>query len=86
MFDVFTEEVEILVKDGIANLYWYKGDLHKAWLRSGITPVVREEVVRLRGDDGQELSNGAKWMLSMSGYAMAITTAAWKSPETLFAF
>ncbi len=30
IFDVFTEGVEILIKYGIANLYWYKGDLHKA--------------------------------------------------------
>src|ERR1700693_1027253 len=35
MFDVFTEQIEVLIKDGIANLYWYKGDLQKAWLRSG---------------------------------------------------
>lgn len=56
MFDVFTEEVEILVKDGVANLYWYKGDLHKAWLRSGVTLDVKEEIVRLRNDDGKEFS------------------------------
>ena len=23
MFDVFTEEIEVTIKDGIANLYWY---------------------------------------------------------------
>ncbi len=56
MFDVFTEEVEVLVKDGIANLYWYKSDLHKAWLRSGVASSLRDEVSRLRGDDGQELT------------------------------
>jgi hypothetical protein len=56
MFDVFTEEVEVLVKDSIANLYWYKGDLHKAWIRSGVSTALRDEVIRLRTDDGQELS------------------------------
>jgi hypothetical protein len=56
MFDVFTEEVEVLIKDGIANLYWYKGDLHKAWLRSGVPITIRDEVVSLHTDDGQELS------------------------------
>lgn len=56
MFDVFTEEVEVLIKDGIANLYWYKGDLHKAWLRSGVPVSVKEEILRLRNDDGQELT------------------------------
>lgn len=56
MFDVFTEEVEVLIKDGMANLYWYKGDLHKAWLRSGVDERLRDEVHRLRGDDGKPLS------------------------------
>lgn len=56
MFDVFTEEIEVLIKDGIANLYWYKGDLHKAWLRSGVVLAVREEIVLLKSDDGRELS------------------------------
>lgn len=56
MFDVFTEEVEVLIKDGIANLYWYKGDLHKAWLRSGVPNAVKEHILRLRTDDGQELT------------------------------
>ena len=56
MFDVFTEEIEVLIKDGIANLYWYKGDLHKAWLRSGVAPGLKDEIVRLRNEEGQELS------------------------------
>ena len=40
MFDVFTEQIEVLIKDGIANLYWYKGDLQKAWLRAGVPSIV----------------------------------------------
>lgn len=56
VFDVFTEEVEVLVKDGIASLYWYKADLHKAWLRSGVSAALRNEILLLRGDDGQELT------------------------------
>ncbi|GAB3781389.1 restriction endonuclease [Dyella agri] len=56
MFDVFTEEVEVLIKDGVANLYWYKGDLHKAWLRSGITAALRDEILRLRDAAGKDLT------------------------------
>lgn len=56
MFDVFTEEVEVLIKDGIANLYWYKSDLHKAWLRSGVEIVIRNEISLMKDDDGRELS------------------------------
>lgn len=56
MFDVFTEEVEILIKDGIANLYWYKGDLHKAWLRSGVPLDTKNEILRLKDSDGKELT------------------------------
>lgn len=36
MFDVFTEEIEVIIKAGISNLYWYVNDLKKAWLRAGI--------------------------------------------------
>lgn len=56
MFDVFTEELEVLIKDGIANLYWYKGDLHKAWLRSSVSQALRDEILRLRTEDGLELT------------------------------
>jgi hypothetical protein len=56
MFDVFTEEVEVLIKDGIANLYWYKGDLHKAWLRSGVPLPLKEAIAKLRNADGQDFS------------------------------
>jgi hypothetical protein len=56
VFDVFTEEVEVLIKDGMANLYWYKGDLHKAWLRSGVPISVKDEILRIRNDEGQELT------------------------------
>ena len=56
MLDVFTEEVEVIVKDGIANLYWYKSDLHKAWLRSGVPAAIHDEVIRLRTKDDQDLS------------------------------
>ncbi|NTV47860.1 MAG: restriction endonuclease, partial [Chlorobiales bacterium] len=56
MFDVFTEEVEVLIKDGIANLYWYKSDLQKAWLRSGVSSADRDEIVRLKSEEGGALS------------------------------
>lgn len=56
MFEVFTEEVEVLIKDGIANLYWYKGDLHKAWLRSGVSTAVRDEIVLFKSEEGLGLS------------------------------
>lgn len=56
MFDVFTEEVEILIKDGIANLYWYKGDLHKAWLRSGVPIDTKNEILRLKDEEGRNLT------------------------------
>ncbi len=56
MLDVFNEEIEVLVKDGIANLYWFKGDLHKAWMRSGVPDGIRNEIVRIRDSEGRELS------------------------------
>ena len=56
MFDVFTEEIEIIIKDGIANLYWYHADLKKAWLRSGIDLRLCEWVVSQKREDGTKLS------------------------------
>ena len=56
MLEVFTEQAEVLIKDGVANLYWYKGDLHKAWIRSGIPRTVVDEISRLRREDGRSLS------------------------------
>ncbi|WP_233846337.1 hypothetical protein [Paraburkholderia sp. HD33-4] len=48
MFDVFNEEIEVLIKDGLANLYWYKNDLHKAWQRSGVPGAVIEAIKQLK--------------------------------------
>lgn len=56
MLDVFTEEIEVLIKDGLANLYWYKADLHKAWLRSGITERLAQEISNTTGSDRLKLS------------------------------
>jgi hypothetical protein len=56
MFDVFTEEIEVLIKDGIANLYWYKHDLRKAWLRSGVPIDIADRIYNLRDEEGRKLT------------------------------
>lgn len=56
MFDVFTEEIEILIKDGIANLYWYRGDLNKAWYRVGVPEALCKSVYQLKDEVGAPLS------------------------------
>jgi hypothetical protein len=56
MLDVFTEEVEVIIKDGLANLYWYKGDLRKAWLRSGVDSNLCDEIGNLVDDEGNKLT------------------------------
>jgi hypothetical protein len=56
MFDVFTEQIEVLIKDGISNLYWYKGDLQKAWLRVGVSEDICREIDRLKDEVGQPLT------------------------------
>jgi hypothetical protein len=56
MFDVFTEQIEVLIKDGIANLYWYKGDLQKASLRSGAPQPLTRQISQERNADGNTLS------------------------------
>ncbi|MEA2336351.1 MAG: hypothetical protein QOE82_358 [Thermoanaerobaculia bacterium] len=56
MFDVFTEEIEVLIKDGIANLYWFHGDLQKAFLRAGVEDKLVKKLVAMRNADGTKLS------------------------------
>jgi hypothetical protein len=56
MFDVFTEEIEVQIKKGIANLYWYLGDLQKAWLRAGVDPKLTTRLFSSKQDDGSKLS------------------------------
>jgi len=56
MFDVFTEEIEVLIKDGVANLYWYRSDLYKAWLRSGVPQEVANMIYNSRDSEGRKLT------------------------------
>lgn len=56
MLDVFTEEIEVTIKDGLANLYWYKGDLHKAWCRSGVDAALCSEIANACNGEGNKLT------------------------------
>ncbi|OAV75804.1 hypothetical protein Barb7_00559 [Bacteroidales bacterium Barb7] len=56
MIDVFTEEIEVQIKRGISNLYWYKADLNKAWLRSGVEKKICDNLFNLKNDRGEKLS------------------------------
>jgi len=56
MFDVFTEEIEVLLKNGIANLYWYKKDLYKAWLRSGVPQGIADKINGFLDSEGRKLT------------------------------
>ena len=56
MFDVFTEEIEVQIKEGIANLYWYKDDLKKAWLRSGVEEGICHSLFLKKTADGKKLT------------------------------
>jgi hypothetical protein len=56
MIDVFNEEIEVQIKRGISNLYWYKEDLRKAWLRSGVEKKVCDRLFNLKNDKGEKLS------------------------------
>jgi hypothetical protein len=56
MFDVFTEEIEVQLKTGIANLYWFKKDLKKAWLRSGVEPLLCNSLFLRKNEKGDILS------------------------------
>lgn len=56
MIDVFNEEIEVLIKQGIANLYWFKGDLKKCLLRAGVNDTACENIYAKRNEEGQQLT------------------------------
>ena len=54
MIDVFTEEIEVQIKRGISNLYWYKEDLRKAWLRSNVEQSICNRLFNLKNDENKK--------------------------------
>lgn len=56
MFDVFTEQIEVQIKQGISNLYWFKQDLWKAWVRSGIDENTSNRIFHMKNSEGRSLS------------------------------
>lgn len=56
MLDVFTEEIEVTVKHGIANLYWYRSDLVKALIRSGVSSSLAYSLLNQNNEDGSKFS------------------------------
>lgn len=56
MFDVFAEEIEVLIKDGISNLYWYRQDLQKAWIRSGVDESLARRIQGAKDSEGKNLT------------------------------
>ena len=56
MIDVFTEEVEVQIKQGISSLYWFKGDLKKCWLRSGVDEQSCDDIFAKRNLEGQQIT------------------------------
>jgi len=56
MIDVFNEEIEVIIKDGIAHLYWYKGDLKKAWLRAGVDPMLVNSLYSMKDENNDSLT------------------------------
>lgn len=53
MIDVFNEQIEVLIKEGISNLYWYKGDLKKLWYRVGVPEQLTAKIFNFKFADRQ---------------------------------
>jgi hypothetical protein len=56
MIDVFTEEIEVLIKNGISNLYWFRDDLKKSWIRAGVDPNLSQKLYEAKNDMGGKLT------------------------------
>lgn len=56
MFDEFNDEIELEIKSGMENLYWFKNDLKKAWITSGISPSFCEHLFARTNEQNKGLS------------------------------
>jgi hypothetical protein len=56
MIDVFTEEIEVLIKDGISNLYWFRSDLYKAFLRCGVEANLASTIYNKKDIEGNDIT------------------------------
>lgn len=48
MIDVFNEQIEVLIKDGISNLYWFKGDLKKSFYRANVPANITNQIFGIK--------------------------------------
>ena len=67
MIDVFNEEIEVQIKLGISNLYWYRGDLKKAWLRVRVDKSLAEKIFNLKNEDGSKISKRQRVIVNSCG-------------------
>jgi hypothetical protein len=56
VLDVFTDEVEVLIKEGISNLYWYKPYLRKCWLSAGVPELLVDDLFAETDVEGKPLT------------------------------
>jgi len=56
MIDVFTEEIEVIIKDGLANLYWYRNDLKKAFIKAGVDERLCHSLISSTKADGTKFT------------------------------
>lgn len=56
MFDVFDIEIETVIKDGLSHLYWFKADMHKAWLVSKVSQSIIDDIKLQVNAEGKKLS------------------------------
>ncbi|GAA4239708.1 restriction endonuclease [Postechiella marina] len=48
MIDVFNEQIEVLIKEGISNLYWFKGDLKKSFYRANVPENITHKIFGIK--------------------------------------
>ncbi len=56
MLDVFTDEAELLIKEGIANLFWYRADMGKCLMRAGVEQALVKRLLSSKGANDQPIS------------------------------
>lgn len=56
MLDVFNQQIEDFIKEGMSHIYWYKKDLRIAWTKSGVPQNIINELFNKRNEENRKLS------------------------------
>ena len=56
LLDVFTQEIEDYIKEGMSHVYWYRRDLERAWVKASVPTNMVKEIFGKRDTENRKLT------------------------------